>query len=266
MELTRRIEQRGVACFSAGLPHSTPRRVKTNGWRRVRGSLETQQRAERKPKSLSQHAEDLKLVARLLAGDRQAFDAFGYTSSRTLYRFAIARLRDRELTRDIVQTTLTKALAKLETYRGAAALQTWLCSLCLNEIRMHFRRLGRLPKEAALENAEISQPAAGYRPPGLRNQESDLLRNERTQLVHVALEALPERYAKALEWKYLERRSVSEIAQRLDLKLKAAESLLTRARGAFRSAFSELQGIPGSVSVKRSQPTNRMSGVSDAET
>jgi DNA-directed RNA polymerase specialized sigma24 family protein len=57
----------------------------------------------------------------------------------------------------------------------------------------------------------------------------------------VALDHLSPHYGEegqALEWKYLDGLSVKEIAARLRLAPKAAESLLTRARRAFRDGFS----------------------------
>ena len=56
-------------------------------------------------------------------------------------------------------------------------------------------------------------------------------------IVQRVLDHLPPRYAAALEWKYIDELSVQDIAGRLGLGLKAAESLLTRARRAFRDAF-----------------------------
>ena len=70
--------------------------------------------------------------------------------------------------------------------------------------------------------------------------EDSLCRKEVTRLVQVALDRLPPRYASALEWKYLEGLSVREIAEKLEVSAKAAESVLTRARIAFRDAFVSL--------------------------
>jgi TonB-dependent Receptor Plug Domain/Sigma-70, region 4 len=55
-----------------------------------------------------------------------------------------------------------------------------------------------------------------------------------------AVRHLPSHYADALEWKYIDEAPVQEIATRLGLGPKAAESLLTRARVAFRDAFRTL--------------------------
>ncbi len=61
----------------------------------------------------------------------------------------------------------------------------------------------------------------------------------------MTLDALPRAYGDALEWKYVHGHSVREIAARLNLGEKAAESLLTRARQAFRDGFAAVtQGCP----------------------
>ncbi len=54
----------------------------------------------------------------------------------------------------------------------------------------------------------------------------------------MTLDYLPDRYGDALEWKYIQELSVQEIAARLKVSPKAAESLLSRAREAFRDAFA----------------------------
>jgi DNA-directed RNA polymerase specialized sigma24 family protein len=61
--------------------------------------------------------------------------------------------------------------------------------------------------------------------------------------VHAALDRLPPGYARAVEWRYLEGLAVEEIAHRLELTYKAAESLLSRARKAFRDAYEYLTNV-----------------------
>jgi len=186
------------------------------------------------------HNEDLTLVERMLGGDENAFEAFGERYFRALYRFAAAKLAgDRDLTREIVQAALTKALAKLETYRGEASLLTWLCSCCRNEILMHFRQRRAAPTDVEL--GDELKPAAGLEPQGAGDPESVLLRRESAHRVHMALDELPAHYARALEWKYLDRLAVNDIAWRLGMRPKAAESLLTRARQAFKRSYESLQ-------------------------
>lgn len=170
------------------------------------------------------------LVRRMLAGDEAAMEELADGWFPGLYRFALARLHgDSELTREIVQTTVCKALAKLGSWRGEAALFTWLCACCRNEIRMYYRQRKGAPQWVELEDDGYPDDAA-----------PDPERREEARLVHAALDLLPPHYARALEWKYVERLPVQEIAERLRLKIKAAESVLTRARRAFREVYGRL--------------------------
>jgi RNA polymerase sigma-70 factor (ECF subfamily) len=67
------------------------------------------------------------------------------------------------------------------------------------------------------------------------------------RIVQLVLDHLPPRYSRALEWKYLEDVSVDDIARRLQCTPKAAESLLTRARDAFRDAFAAVEAAANEV-------------------
>jgi RNA polymerase sigma-70 factor, ECF subfamily len=182
----------------------------------------------------------------MLAGDERAFAEFVDRYSKALYRFSLARLDgDRELTRETVQTAMTKALANIDTYRGEASLLTWLCACCRNEVLMHFRSRRSAPVEVELE--EGIAPAAGFRSVTAPDPELSLLRDETATLVHMTLDLLPSHYAQALEWKYVDGLAVEEIAERLGTTAKAAESLLTRARGAFRARYWSVASAGGAA-------------------
>lgn len=179
--------------------------------------------------------EEKALVERMLAGDEAAMEEFADEYFPGLYRFALARLGgDTELAREVVQTTVCKALAKLGTFRGEAPLLGWLCACCRNEIRMGFRKKKRQPRVVELEEDVASDRDL---------PEGALARKEEVRHVHAVLDLLPPRYASALEWKYVERVSVKEIAERLRVGAKAAESLLTRARQAFREGYERKRGL-----------------------
>jgi len=191
--------------------------------------------------------EERQLVDRMRAGDESAFERFAEQYIPGLYRFAGRRLdHDRELTRDIVQATVCQAIENLGSYRGEAPLFTWLCSCCRNEIAMHFRRLGRRPREVELEDAAASLgPAIGFPVSVSTGPEERLLQVETAELVHVTLDRLPPSYAKAVQWRYLDGLAVPEIARRLASSYKATESLLSRARKAFREVYEHLAASVG---------------------
>ena len=188
--------------------------------------------------------DERRLVARMRAGDERAFATFADAFLPGLYRFARRRLGgDPELTREIVQATACKVVAGLEGYRGDAPLFTWLCACCRNEIAAHFRRLGRRPREVAFDELPPEE-VLGAAPSDDDGPQARALREEESELVHAALDGLPESYSRALEWRYLDGLTVPEIAGRLDATYKATESLLSRARSAFRELYQHRAGEP----------------------
>jgi len=187
---------------------------------------------------------DRSLVERMLRGDERAFDTFVEEYYPRLYRFAHSRLgSDRDAAQDVVQSTFEKVIPKLSYYRGEAALFSWLCSFCRYEISAHWKgRRRRQPEVDLPEDAPMVRAALDSLAMAEENVEARAGRRELARLVRVALDHLPLSYGNALEWKYLDGLSVRDIAERMGLSPKAAESLLTRARRAFRDGFAELTG------------------------
>ena len=186
---------------------------------------------------------DKALVKRMLAGKEPAFEEFFASYFPALYRFALTRLgQDADLAEEIVQSTLAKAVTKLATYRGEAALFTWLCTFCRHEISSYYRRRNCRPQELHLAE-DVPEVRAALDSLAViegEGPEETVRRGEIKRLVQVTLDSLPPHYGHALEWKYIEGLSVKEIAARLEIGPKAAESLMTRARQAFRDGFATL--------------------------
>lgn len=182
---------------------------------------------------------DLELVRRLLSGDEAAFARFFDATYPVLYRFALVRLRfDRDAAGDVAQAAICKALSKLHTFRGEAALLTWLCTFCRRELYAHCRKHDRRVEVELVEDApEIHAALESLRLSTSEDLDTSLDRGKVASLVQRVLDHLPPHYADALEWKYMDEMTVQEIATRLGVGTKAAESLLTRARQAFRDAF-----------------------------
>lgn len=183
--------------------------------------------------------DDLNLVDRMLAGDESAFESFFEGYFPALFRFTLSRVKDQDLARELVQSTLCKAIQAIHRFRREAPLSSWVFTICRNEISAHFRRLKRQPPpvEIVEEVAEIQEALNSF---GATIDDPDraLQRKELARQVHGVLDRLPPRHGLALEWKYLEGLSVKEIALRLNVGPKAAESLLGRARKAFVEIFS----------------------------
>jgi RNA polymerase sigma-70 factor (ECF subfamily) len=180
----------------------------------------------------------------MLKGDRGAFDSFVNEFYPRLYRFAFTRVgRDPETTQDVVQGTFEKVFPKLSYYRGEASLFSWLCSICRCEIASFWKlKKKREPEVELIRDAPEVRAAVESLALAESSPELEVHRKEVSHLISMTLESLPMRYGSALRMKYLEGLSVRDVANRLRLTNKAAESLLTRARKAFRDEFVGLIG------------------------
>ena len=181
----------------------------------------------------------------MLAGEERAFTAFFEGYFARLYRFALPRLNaDAQATREVVQSTLTKAMRRLADFRGEAALFTWLCQICRREVVDYLRAHKRYSDRVVLieDSPDLRAAIESIEAP----EEFDLAltysREELGRMVRTVLDRLPPRYGDALEWKYVEGRSVEEIGARLGIGHTAAQSLLARAREAFRQALETVFG------------------------
>lgn len=184
-------------------------------------------------------SQDRKLVDRVLSGDRSAFNELFESQFSRLYRFALVRVDyDEDAAHDVAQTALCTAIRKLESYRGEAPLFSWLCTFCRRELWA--RSKSHSTADLIEDSPEIRAALDSLTADEETNPEVSYRQKETARLVRVALDRLPTRYGDLLERKYIQGQSVREIASQLDLGQKAAESMLTRARAAFRDAFSAM--------------------------
>ena len=163
----------------------------------------------------------------VLAGDEQAWRTWYDESFAGLYAYVLWRcggLRDRA--DEVVQETWLTAVRRLRAFDpGAGPFAGWLRGIAANLLRNYFRREGR--------RARRTQPLDGEPPVAVHKERADAER------VAQALCVLPEQYEAVLRAKYLEGQSVADIAAERDESPKAVESLLTRAREAFRQVYLE---------------------------
>jgi len=176
------------------------------------------------------------LVRRLRRGDRAALDAFTAQYLDRLYQFVYFRVAaNQQVAEDITQESLIAALDGLERFDGRAALYTWLCGIARHKIADYFRRLQRFEQVRAalvLDAGASAGPADAVE------------REERRQRILAVLRSLPPHYQQVLILKYLDGLSGRELAGALQLSEDAAESLLGRARRAFRRLFDEQREDP----------------------
>ena len=190
------------------------------------------------------------IAKRILAGDEKAFRELFDSFYPRLFRFAFARLNgDREAAADVVQQTFCKAFQALDSYRGEAALYTWFCQICRNLIIDFCRANNRESQKVVLieDHANVKAVLEALAAPLVDQPEVGLWQRDVGRLVQATIDSLPAQYGDVLEWKYVDGWSVKEIADQIHVSAKAAESLLTRARKAFREAIMTIADVSDAV-------------------
>jgi RNA polymerase sigma-70 factor (ECF subfamily) len=108
---------------------------------------------------------DLALVARCREGDLGAFEELYKGHAGRLYSLAFRMLGNAADAEDLLQEIFLSAHRKLESFRGDAALGTWLYRLAMNQILDYVRsRAGRAGQLTdGLEDAGMLPDTSGHR-------------------------------------------------------------------------------------------------------
>src|SRR5437870_1786449 len=171
------------------------------------------------------------LRSAVLAGDERAWQTLyeeTFSPLAAYVRWRCAGLHDLE--EEIIQDTWLVAVKRIRSFdpeRGSFIY--WLRGIASNLLRNEFRRRLR---------GEGREPSLNGRPSPLPSAEAVLAQRDQAEQVARVLAELPPKYETVLRAKYLDQQSVAEIARDWQETPKAIESLLARARQAFRVAFT----------------------------
>lgn len=182
---------------------------------------------------------------RALRGEAAAVTTLAEEALGPLYSFCLYRVnRNRDLCEEVVQETLVRAIRELDRYDPARAgdnVFPWLTGLARNEISRVLAKEKSAVSLEALWARMDKDLLALYARLELEPFGDEVIEREETrELVNTTMSQLPPHYREALEAKYLGGKSVRDIAAVSSISEKAVESLLTRARQAFRVAFLAL--------------------------
>jgi RNA polymerase sigma factor (sigma-70 family) len=160
-------------------------------------------------------------VGRLASADR-AFERLYKRHVEDVYRYSLAVLANDADAEDVVQTTFLNAYRSYESGTRPKEVGNWLIAIAHNVCRQRFRTAARRPREVALD--------PDLTPVGDNEDEQRYHRED----IQRALSALTFPQRSALAMRELEGRSYKEIAAALEVSESAVETLIFRARRAFR--------------------------------
>jgi len=173
---------------------------------------------------------DSDLVRRLRERDPAAMQCLSERYLPSVWRFVYTRVDgDSHLAEDIVSETLL-ALVQAVSNESNAEIENpggWLRSVANHKVQDHYRAVARVRHliDNVKRNAETDEQAD----PAKRHETE-----EKRAAVRQAMDELSDLHRTTLEWKYLDKLSVREIAERWGNTEKAVESILFRARRELR--------------------------------
>lgn len=175
---------------------------------------------------------DAELVRRTLCGEKSAYNTLVLRYQRQVYNLAYRMLGNAEDSGDLVQETFIRAYGALASFRQDASFLTWLykiaSNLCIDQLRS---RKTRSALSLDSEREEGREPASEAR---CNAPEDMAVRGAVQEVVHHAIQNLPERYRQVVVMRHLQDMSVEEIAQALDLPTGTVKTHLFRAREMLR--------------------------------
>ena len=170
------------------------------------------------------------LVARVLAGDVDAFGAIVDRHQRDVWAVAASALRDREATADLVQQIFVEAYVHLRRYRPGGDFRAWIRGIARNQVREQLRRRAREHRLLQAYAAHVEDVAADPMEADRRDGAvADAQRRCRKELAAPSVRALALRYEEGL--------SHAEIASRLGRSVEAVKQLLYRVHVSLRDCI-----------------------------
>ena len=186
-------------------------------------------------------AEDIMVIERVRAGDRDAFSALVEHHQEAVYSIILRLVRNPDLAEELAQEAFVRAFASLQAFRGASRFRTWVIQIALNLVRDRHRTEGRRPVLVSLdeirhraERSDASMHAAAAPGPDL-----SLAQGELTSRLEKAIGNLPREYREVFLLKHVEGLSYQEISTMTGVSIGALKVRAHRARLRLRESFND---------------------------
>ena len=171
-----------------------------------------------------------KIIEEVLLGKKGAATMFYRQYSVKLRRYLGTKLPEGEV-EEILQDTFLSAFDSLSLYRGDSSVSTWLISIARHEVADFYRK--RYVREVVEKTAPLFENMVSE----ILSPEFEWKKKKIEKRFFAVYHNLAKQYQDVLSYRYELSMSVKEIALRMDLSFKATESLLYRARLAFREDY-----------------------------
>jgi RNA polymerase sigma-70 factor (ECF subfamily) len=186
-------------------------------------------------------------VARLKAGDDDAYEELVRTRGGQMLAVARRMLRDEDAARDAVQDAFLSAFRAIQRFDGHSQLATWLHRIVVNAALMRLRSRQRKPEQSIepmlprfAEDGHHAEPVLSWAESGACQLETE----ETQALVRAGIDELPDGYRTVLVMRDIEGLSTREAAELLGATENAVKLRLHRARQALAVVIKQRLAAP----------------------
>lgn len=175
--------------------------------------------------------DETELVARLRAGDEEAYETLFRTHSGAMLAVARRFLGDTDDAADAVQDAFVSAFKAMGSFEGTSRLGTWLHRIAVNASLMKLRGRKRY-RLVPLDDLLPVAPADG----------DSLTRSETAARVRAGIDQLPPAYRHVILLRDIEGLDTTAAAARLGTNEGVVKTRLHRARAALRAVLEPVAG------------------------
>lgn len=168
-----------------------------------------------------------KLIARVAQGDKNALKEIYLLHSPKVYNMILNRFNDKFLADDITQDVFLTVYEKAITFRGNSQVSTWIYRIAYNKCLDELKR--RKKTSESIHKASYQT---------LKYEEAKNVSVNLERILN-AIEELKQSQKDAFTLVYLDKISQQEASEILNMKIKAFESLLYRARLSLQRILSK---------------------------
>ncbi|MFT6869468.1 MAG: RNA polymerase sigma-70 factor (TIGR02943 family) [Polaribacter sp.] len=163
-----------------------------------------------------------------------------------LFNYAVVRVNNEALAKDLVQETFFAGLKSAKKFQGKASERTWLVAILKRKVIDHYRKINSKKGQAEVkmnfysdgenEGSWIEERV----PQSWDNEPEKLIENEelKTQL-EVCINNLPEKYAMVFRMKTIQEFETEEICKELDITASNLWVIIHRARTQLRKCMED---------------------------
>ena len=180
------------------------------------------------------------LIARVRAGDTEAFYELVRPHERGIYLAALSIVRNDADAEEVVQEAILKAFKAIGRFRGESKFSTWIVQIVMNEARLKLRRARRHLYDSL--DAPVAGDEGDYIPCDFadwREIPSEALENSRLRTaLKKAFATIGSKYQQVIVLRDVEHLSIEETANLLGISEAAVKTRLMRARLMMRDALA----------------------------